>query len=123
MLGHEPPQVRQFEEWREFNYGTNKDSDEQPTCSLNLICFSRGYSMSQIRVTTRAKFDRKDAYDSFMADFPRTISTDEQLFRELRSVYHKEFCGFWRVYFSLKTLSRLRLLEVGYKESDLLTIY
>jgi hypothetical protein len=112
MLGHEPPRVQQFEEWPEFEY-KNNDPHEQPTCSLNLVCYSRGCSISQIRVTKRAKFDAKDEYANFVANCPSTITTDEQLFRELRSVYHKEFCGFWRVYFSLKTLSRLRLLEVG----------
>lgn len=92
---------------------TNLDQPGKPTCSLNLVCYSRGCSMSQIRVTLREKFDKEDDYQRTLANVPSLITTDHQLFRELREHYLKRICGTWRSHLSLKTLRRLRLLEVS----------
>lgn len=95
---------------------TNKKNDlnKRPTCSLSLVCYSRGCSMSQIRVIKRSKYDSELDYETALASTPNLITTDEALFRALRVKYLTEMCGFWRRWLSLKTLKRLRLLSVSF---------
>ena len=86
---------------------------KKPTCTLNLVCYSRGCAMSQIRVTMPAKFDHREDFEKMMARNPKLITSDEELFQALRDKYMNEMCGFWRRCFSLKTLRCLRLLSVN----------
>ncbi|KAF2735619.1 hypothetical protein EJ04DRAFT_189418 [Polyplosphaeria fusca] len=87
------------------------DVSTKPTCSLNLVCYSRGCSMGQIRVTTAVRFQSDRQYKETLASHTDILVTDAQLFRRLRHVYRTDMAGFWRRWFSLKTLKRLRLLE------------
>jgi hypothetical protein len=86
---------------------------KKPTCTLNLVCYSRGCAMSQIRVTMPAKFHHKEDFRTMMAKNPKLITSDEGLFQALRDKYLNEMCGFWRRCFSLKMLRCLRLLSVS----------
>lgn len=86
---------------------------KRPTCSLSLVCYSRGCTMSQIRVTKPSKYANYLDYKDAVTKTPSLVITDSQLFRTLRERYTKDICGFWRRYFSLKTLKRLRLLSVN----------
>ncbi len=90
----------------------NKDVPQKPTCSLNIICYSRGCSLGQVSVALRGKFESDSAFTDALAKTPRLITDDEQLFERLRDEYFRRMCGFWRRNFSLKTLRRLRLLCV-----------
>ncbi|CAG5158431.1 uncharacterized protein ALTATR162_LOCUS5076 [Alternaria atra] len=88
-----------------------EDVTKKPTCSLNLVCYSRGCVVSQIQVTMPTKFETKEDYDKTMARYPKIITSDEGLFKALRDRYQNKMCGFWRRCFSLKTLKCLRLLS------------
>lgn len=74
--------------------------------------------MSQIRVTARSKFDTEEAYQQAKAGTPALIAADGELFEALRRRYLRDTCGFWRRFFSLKTLRRLRLLSVSCNRGD-----
>ena len=91
----------------------NDELLKKPTCTLNLVCYSRGCAMSQIRVTMPAKFDDKEDFKKIIARNPTLITSDEELFQALRYKYLNEMCGFWRRCCSLKTLRCLRLLLVS----------
>ncbi|KAF2265241.1 hypothetical protein CC78DRAFT_579651 [Lojkania enalia] len=82
-----------------------------PTCSLNLVCYSRGCTIRQIRATSRKHFRTDEEFNDAIANTPSLITTDRKLFETLREKYQKDMSGFWRHYFSLKTLRRLRLLS------------
>jgi hypothetical protein len=90
----------------------NEDPTQKPTCTLNLVCYTRGCSLSQIQVTLASKFEKEEQYKKLLAAHPKVITTDRQLFDGLRDRYRNDFCGFWRRFFSLKTLRTLRLLSV-----------
>jgi hypothetical protein len=64
-------------------------------------------------VTKRSKYPTQYDFEAALAKNEGLIATDQQLFRALRASYMREMCGFWRRYFSLKTLKRLRLLSVS----------
>jgi hypothetical protein len=68
--------------------------------------------MTQIRVTKQSKYNFKYEYQGAVAEMPTLATTDKALFKAIRDKYSKEICGFWRRWFSLKTLKRLRLLSV-----------
>ncbi|ORY16486.1 hypothetical protein BCR34DRAFT_584424 [Clohesyomyces aquaticus] len=91
------------------------DFTEKPTCSLNLVYYSKTCKVSQIRVTTRGRFSSDESYQKAFSKTPTLISTDEEFFLALRHRYRNEICGFWQRSFGLKSLVRLRLLS--YTES------
>ena len=88
----------------------------KPTCSLNLICYrpgSRGCVLQQVRVISRAKFDKVEDYSAAVKANDGIVSTDKELFELLWKEYNERMCSFWRRYLSLKTLRRIRLLSVS----------
>ncbi|KAF2469734.1 uncharacterized protein BDR25DRAFT_39049 [Lindgomyces ingoldianus] len=88
-----------------------QDTAGKPTCSLNLICYSKGCSMGQIIVTTRERFANDEQYQRALSKTPTLVSTDGEFFQALRNRYSRDMCGFWQRYFSLKTLRSIRLLS------------
>jgi hypothetical protein len=91
-------------------YNTSK-----PTCTINLVCYRSGAGgcvMRQIQAVKRDRFEDEASFRQTFNDNRNLLLTDRQFFFKLRSVYLKEMCGFWRRAFSLKTLSRIRLLSV-----------
>ncbi len=102
--------------------GSGKVVAEKPTCSLSIICYSRGCSIGQVTVTLRDKFKSRDDFAIVLAKTPKLITDDEQFFERLRYEYFRRMCGFWRRNFSLKTLRRLRLLSVCGLESSTLMV-
>jgi hypothetical protein len=93
---------------------TDKDL-EKPTCSLNLICYrpgSQGCVLRQVRVLNRQRSkDNVELENSLKLDSD-LIETDQDFFEAIRAEYSEHMCGFWRHYFSLKTLRHIRLLSV-----------
>lgn len=84
----------------------------KPTCSLNLVCYRSGNCIArQIRVISEDRMDDWLAYQMTKRQNQDLISSDRELFETLRRIYRTEMCGFWRRFFSLKTLRRLRLLS------------
>jgi hypothetical protein len=91
-------------------YNTTK-----PTCSLNLVCYrsgARGCDLQQLQCVVRAGFPSDGSFDSFVDANPHLVQTDDQFFDEMRRLYTTKMCGFFRRYFSLKTLRSFRLLAV-----------
>jgi hypothetical protein len=85
----------------------------KPTCSLNLVSYRDGCAVHQITVVSQERFGgQTPGYGTTISQNPGLIKTDEELFLALRRVYFHDMCGFWRRWFSLKTLRRLRLLSV-----------
>ena len=85
---------------------------QRPTCSLSLLCYSRGYEMSKVRVASREIYNAESKFRQALVKQPDLCTTDKELFIRLKAVYNKELCGFWRRWFSLKSLRSLRLLSV-----------
>jgi hypothetical protein len=83
----------------------------KPTCSLNLVCYRSGNCISrQIQVASLKRTDASTYMDMLIRN-PELITSDRKLFEAFRRIYSSEICGFWRRYFSLKTLRRLQLLS------------
>ncbi|KIW02362.1 uncharacterized protein PV09_06184 [Verruconis gallopava] len=85
----------------------------RPTCSLNVVCYrsgKNGCELRQVQTVLASRFKNAEAFKKTCARNPQLISTDQRLFDELRRLYEKEMCGFWRRHFSLKTLRGLRVL-------------
>lgn len=103
----------------------DQEGDElskKPTCSLNLVCYRCGGSgcvSRQILVVSKQRLAKETdsqsaTYQAAVRKFSKDvdlISTDRKLFDTLRNTYRNRMCGFWKRYFSLKTLQRLRLLS------------
>ncbi|KAF2120307.1 hypothetical protein BDV96DRAFT_595859 [Lophiotrema nucula] len=98
---------------------SEEDITKRPTCSLNLVCYSRGCSMVQIRVATSTRYENDEAFKKAQQDIPGLLTTDQMLFEALTRAYWTEMCGFWRRWFSLKTLRRLRLLSYANNDRPL----
>ncbi|KAK8034579.1 hypothetical protein PG993_009574 [Apiospora rasikravindrae] len=80
-------------------YDTSK-----PTCSLDLVCYragSGGCNPQQIQCTLRSRTIEAN---------PSLISTDDQLFSQMKRIFEKEIRGFIRRRLSLKTLKSFRVL-------------
>jgi hypothetical protein len=87
----------------------------RPTCSLNIVCYrsgAKGCELRQIQTVLESRFKGEEAFQKTCARNPHLITTDKQLFVEIRRLYTRSMCGFWRRHFSLKTLCRLRVLSV-----------
>ncbi|KAK3900318.1 hypothetical protein C8A05DRAFT_17360 [Staphylotrichum tortipilum] len=85
----------------------------KPTCSLNLVCYrsgARGCDLQQLQCVLRTLFPSDASFDAVITANPHLVHTDDQFFREMRRLYTTQMCGFFRRYFSLKTLRSFRLL-------------
>lgn len=90
------------------------ESFSRPTCSLNLLCYRAGRDgclQRQIQVVDVNLGSTIDA-EKLQQQNPKLISNDEDFFLALHREYEQHLCGFWRRYFSLKTLRQIRLLSV-----------
>lgn len=91
-------------------YNTSK-----PTCSLNLVCYrsgAKGCDLQQIHCVLRSSFpDEANFYAAVKAN-PHLIHADDQFFHEIQRLYKTQMCGFFRRYFSLKSLKAFRILAV-----------
>lgn len=86
----------------------------RPTCSMNLVCYrggSGGCILRQVQTALESRFSSKEAFQTTIEKNPALISSDAVLFQELCRLYG-DMSGFWRRYFSLKTLRGLRILAV-----------
>ncbi|EPE30151.1 hypothetical protein GLAREA_12874 [Glarea lozoyensis ATCC 20868] len=89
-------------------YDTSK-----PTCALNLICYrarSGGCEIRQVQVVKRDRFEDEESFEQSIRDNAKLIQSDQEFFSQLRRVYLKDMCGFWRRTFALKTLTGIGLL-------------
>jgi hypothetical protein len=115
LTGFKSPDLEAVPESKQPDTATKLRGDKypstKPTCSLNLVCYSRGCLIRQVNVTTPDRLTPAQFKAAKQAN-PKLIHTDEQLFNALRHAYLHSMCGFWRRWFSLKTLKTLRLLEV-----------
>lgn len=87
----------------------------RPTCSMNLVCYrggSGGCILRQMQTALESRFSSKEAFEKMINKDSKLIATDANFFRELRCLY-EDMSGFWRRYFSLKTLRGLRILAVS----------
>ncbi|KAK0641663.1 hypothetical protein B0T16DRAFT_461702 [Cercophora newfieldiana] len=85
----------------------------RPTCSLNLVCYrsgARGCALQQIQCILASKFQTEESFQAAMKTNNHLIHTDDEFFREMQRLYKYEMCGFFRRYFSLKTLREFRVL-------------
>ena len=97
----------------------------KPTCSLNLICYrpgSQGCVLRQVRVIDKQRFQHDVDYDEAVKQDPGIIESDKDFFDAIQTEYTAHMCGFWRRYFSLKTLRHIRLLSVRLLSSRLYLI-
>lgn len=91
-------------------YNTSK-----PTCSLNLVCYrsgAKGCDLQQIHCVLRSSFPDEANFLAAVKANPHLIHADEQFFREIQRLYKTQMCGFFRRYFSLKSLKAFRILAV-----------
>jgi hypothetical protein len=91
-------------------YNTTK-----PTCSLNLVCYrsgAKGCDLQQIHCVLRSSFPDEANFHAAVKANPHLIHSDDQFFREIQRLYKTEMCGFFRRYFSLKSLKAFRILAV-----------
>ncbi|KAH6972108.1 hypothetical protein BKA56DRAFT_660140 [Ilyonectria sp. MPI-CAGE-AT-0026] len=85
----------------------------KPTCSLNLVCYrsgANGCDLQQVQCILRSKFNSDDDFQSAIAANPHLIHTDVQFFDEIQRLFATEMSGFFRSYFSLKSLQAFRVL-------------
>ncbi|KAL6407419.1 hypothetical protein AUP68_10251 [Ilyonectria robusta] len=85
----------------------------KPTCSLNLVCYrsgANGCDLQQVQCILRSKFPSDDEFQSAIAANPHLIHTDAQFFDEIQRLFATEMSGFFRSYFSLKSLQAFRVL-------------
>lgn len=88
----------------------------KPTCSLNLVCYrsgAKGCDLQQVQCVLRSMFPSDETFDTVIEANPHLVHTDDQFFQEMRRLYSTEMCGFFRRYFSLKTLRAFRVLAVS----------
>jgi hypothetical protein len=101
-------------------YDTSK-----PTCSLNLVCYrsgAKGCDLQQIHCLLRSRLPGDESFVAIADANPHLVHTDDQFFHEIRQLYETKMCGFFRRYFSLKTLRMFRVLAVSYlPEPDSIT--
>jgi hypothetical protein len=96
----------------------------KPTCSLNLVCYrsgAKGCALLQVQCVLRSLFPDDASFDTVLEANPHLVHTDDQFFREMRRLYETEMCGFFRRWFSLKTLRAFRVLAVRCLDSKLLS--
>jgi hypothetical protein len=95
---------------------TTEYISSHPICSLLVCCRTgtKGLQSHQIQTVLESRFEDKEDFRNIINHNQNLISTDVQLFQALRDVYLSKMCGFWRRYFSLKTLREIRLLSVSY---------
>ncbi|KAK1831853.1 hypothetical protein QBC39DRAFT_350311 [Podospora conica] len=89
-------------------YNTTK-----PTCSLNLVCYrsgANGCDLQQIHCVLRSSFPDEAKFHAAVKANPQLIHADDQFFREIQRLYKTQMCGFFRRYFSLKSLKAFRIL-------------
>lgn len=87
----------------------------KPTCSLNLVCYrsgAKGCDLQQIQCVLRTMFPSDESFDTVIEANPHLIYSDNQFFEEMHRLYRTRMCGFFRRYFSLKTLRAFRVLAV-----------
>ncbi|KAH7141045.1 hypothetical protein EDB81DRAFT_69686 [Dactylonectria macrodidyma] len=85
----------------------------KPTCSLNLICYrsgANGCDLQQVQCILRSKFPNDDNFQSTIAANPHLVHTDAQFFDEIQRLFATKMSGFFRRYFSLKSLQAFRVL-------------
>lgn len=93
-------------------YNTSK-----PTCSLNLVCYrsgAKGCDLQQIHCVLRSSFPDEANFHAAVKANPHLIHADDQFFREIQRLYKTQMCGFFRRYFSLKSLKAFRILAVRF---------
>lgn len=91
----------------------------KPTCSLNLVCYrsgAKGCDLLQIQCVLRSMFPGDASFDTVLEANPHLVHTDDRFFREVRRLYTTQMCGFFRRYFSLKTLRAFRVLAVRWPD-------
>lgn len=89
----------------------------KPTCSLNLVCYrsgANGCDLQQVQCILRSKFPSDDEFQSAIVANPHLIHTDAQFFDEIQRLFATEMSGFFRSYFSLKSLQAFRVLAVSH---------
>jgi hypothetical protein len=87
----------------------------KPTCSLNLVCYrsgAKGCALLQVHCVLRSLFPDDASFDTVLDANPHLVHTDDHFFAEMRRLYETEMCGFFRRWFSLKTLRAFRVLAV-----------
>ncbi|KAH6889392.1 hypothetical protein B0T10DRAFT_548779 [Thelonectria olida] len=85
----------------------------KPTCSLNLVCYrsgAAGCDLQQLHCILHSKFSSNESFLKMTTANPHMIATDCRFFQEMRQVYETKMCGFFRRYFSLKSLRAFRIL-------------
>ncbi|KAF4458096.1 hypothetical protein F53441_104 [Fusarium austroafricanum] len=84
---------------------------DKPTCSLNLVCYrSNACDLQQVQCILRPKFPSDESFQNMIAANPHLVYNDAQFFDEIRRLFTTQMCGFFRRYFSLKTLREFRVL-------------
>lgn len=88
------------------------------TCSLNLFCRrprSSRYVFEQITVLApklSRRLTKSELRDLECDPEIFYVHNDPMFFETLNFVYRRKFCGFWRRWFSLKTLRSFKLVRV-----------
>ncbi|KAK4454268.1 hypothetical protein QBC34DRAFT_290524 [Podospora aff. communis PSN243] len=83
------------------------------TCSLNLVCYrsgAKGCDLQQIQCILRSNFPTDESFQKARRANKYLVHTDDEFFREMQRLYKYKMCGFFRRYFSLKTLRAFRVL-------------
>jgi hypothetical protein len=90
------------------------------TCSLNLVCYrsgARGCDLQQIQCILRYNFSTDESFQTARRANKHLVHTDDEFFREMQRLYKYKMCGFFRRYFSLKTLRAFRVLAVSFRSA------
>jgi len=86
------------------------------TCSLNLVCYrsgAKGCDLQQIQCVLRSNFSTDESFRAATKSNKHLVHTDDEFFRDMQRLYKYKMCGFFRRYFSLKTLRAFRVLAVS----------
>jgi hypothetical protein len=92
---------------------------ESSFCGLEMICYrssAEGCVKKEICAIDLDKFSSpklaRQAREEKERDGIQVISNNEELFKEIKRVYEKQMCSFWRRWFSLMKLKSFVILKV-----------
>jgi len=88
----------------------------KPTCSLNLVCYrsgANGCDLQQIQCALRSNYPTDESFQAAISVNKYLVYSDDVFFKEMQRLYKYEMCGFFRRYFSLKSLRAFRVLAVS----------
>jgi len=101
------------------DHGADHQTQDSPLCALELICYrssSQGCIKGTVLATEENRFNNQAEFFQACKEKKkegfRVASDNKALFKEIRRVYEKEMCSFWRRWFSLTKVKSIVILKV-----------